>query len=143
MVAVSAFGQATLKHDMTNTLSRSLTLALKAGIFVLCCSVCIWWAYSMGAPGSFRTHHEAVLLTIQMAMLTTCLTAVVWIASSYIHKRVTSLSLGIKTALETGRSFSLHRRSARLEEQLDAGERDERLRGISAFCGTHKRRVLF
>jgi hypothetical protein len=35
-------------------------------------------------------------------MLTTCLTAVVWIASSYIHKRVTWLSLGIKTALETG-----------------------------------------
>ena len=102
MVAVWAFGQATLKHDMTNTLGRSLALALKAGIFALCCSVCIWWAYSMGAPGSFRTHHEAALLTIQMAMLTTCLTTVVWIASPYIHKRVTWLSLGIKTALETG-----------------------------------------
>ena len=108
MVAVWAFGQATLKHDMTNTLSRSLTLALKAGIFALCCSVCIWWAYSMGAPGSFRTHHEAALLTIQMAMLTTCLTAVVWIASSYIHKRVTWLSLGIKTALETGSVLILY-----------------------------------
>jgi hypothetical protein len=80
---------------MTNILRRSLTLALKAGIFAPCCSVCIWWAYSMGAPGSFHTRHEAVLLTIQMAMLTTCLTAVVWIASWYIHKKVTWLSLGM------------------------------------------------
>jgi hypothetical protein len=115
MVAVWAFGQATLKHDMTNTLSRSLTLALKAGIFALRCSVCIWWAYSMGAPGSFRTHHEAVLYADDLPdrRRMDCLV---------VHPQEGDLAIARNQngPGDRGRSYSLHRRSARLEEQLDA-----------------------
>jgi hypothetical protein len=56
---------------------------------------------SLSTPGNFYTYNEAVLLTIQMALLTTCLTAVVWIVSPYVHKNLNRISLGVTTVVET------------------------------------------
>jgi hypothetical protein len=95
---------------MENPLRRALVLIVKAAIFLPFCSICLWWAYSMGAQvqGGFYTYREAVLLAIEMSLLTTALTATVWIVSPYIHRQATWISLAIKTVLETGFVLALY-----------------------------------
>ena len=64
----------------------------------------------MGAQvhGGVYTHSEAARLAIQMSLLTTGLTAAVWIVSPYVHKQVTWISLAAKTALETGLVLAIY-----------------------------------
>ncbi len=64
----------------------------------------------MGAQvqGGFYTYRGAVILTVEMSLLTTGLTAIVWIVSPYLHQHSTWISLTIKTALETGLVLTLY-----------------------------------
>lgn len=95
---------------MENALRGAFVLMVKAAIFLPCCSICLWWAYSMGAQvqDGVYTYGEAVRLAIQMSLLTTGLTATVWIVSPYAHKQVTRISLAVKTVLETGVVLALY-----------------------------------
>jgi len=63
---------------------------------------------SLSTPGNFYRQNEAVLLTIQMALLTTCLTAVGWIVSPYVHKNLDGIPLGVTTGVETVAVLALY-----------------------------------
>ena len=52
--------------------------------------------------GGFYRYHEALGLVIGMALITTCLAAIVWVASPYIHPNARRIGIAIRTVLETG-----------------------------------------
>ena len=95
---------------MNSTLRNALVFIAKAIVFLTCCSMYLWWAYSMRkqAEGGYRTLSQAIHLTIEMSVLTTVLAAITWFVSRRIHRRATWIGLAIKTALETAVVLTLY-----------------------------------
>jgi hypothetical protein len=89
---------------------KVIVIAAKAAVFIPCCAWWLWWSYSMHATvnGGFYTHNVALRLVIEMSLITTCLIAIVWIASPYMHQSQRWIGLAIKTALETWLLLALY-----------------------------------
>lgn len=51
--------------------------------------------------GGFYSRHEAILLVTEMALITTCLATIVWLAAPYIHPNAGRIGIAIRAVLET------------------------------------------
>ena len=80
-----------------------LAIILKVVVPWLCSFGMLWWAYSMAARSNegYYTRSEAVRLTAEMALVTTVLVCIVWLASPFFHREQTWLRLAVKTAVES------------------------------------------